>query len=62
MNLLRLSEVSVRLGVCEQTARRIVREWPAVLVGKRRRWPEESVIGFLERGGCSSPPNTSRPE
>jgi len=46
MKLLTLAEVARRLGISEKTARVVVRELPAVRVGKRNRYPADAVAVF----------------
>lgn len=44
--LLTLAETARRLGVSEKTARQIVKDLPAVRVGKRYRYPADAVAAF----------------
>jgi excisionase family DNA binding protein len=44
--LLTLAEVARRLGVSDKTARGIVKDLPAVRVGKRNRYPADAVAAF----------------
>lgn len=45
--LLTLSELSRRLGLSEPTTRRLVKDWPAIRIGKRRRWPQSEMEKFV---------------
>ncbi len=53
--LLTLAEVARRLGVSEKMARKVVQEFPGVHVGKRTRYPESAIHGFIARGGSARP-------
>jgi excisionase family DNA binding protein len=48
--LLTLAEVARRLGVSVPTARKIVRQIPAVRVGSRLRYPAEGVNEYARTG------------
>ena len=54
MPLLTLAEVSRRLGVHEQTARRITRDWPYLMVGGRKKFEQEVFQSYLRRA-CHVP-------
>ena len=47
--LLSIEGVARRLGVCEKTARTMVRDLPAVKIGKRRRYAAATVDDFVKR-------------
>ena len=46
--LITLAEAARRLGVCEPTARKILRDLPSVRVGKRTRWNADTVSEFAK--------------
>jgi hypothetical protein len=48
--LLTLVSVAKMLGVCEITARKIVRDLPAVRIGKRVRWNSDVIAEFAKSG------------
>jgi predicted DNA-binding protein (UPF0251 family) len=53
MNLLSLTEVARRFGVCERTARQFKGQLPGeVRVGRRVKYTEEAITDFIRRGGC----------
>lgn len=55
MLLLTLAETARRLGISEKMARLIVRDLPAVKVGKRNRYPADAVAAFAS---TATVPNT----
>jgi len=58
--LLTLSETARRLGVCEKTARVIVKDLPSVRVGKRLRYPADAVAAFAKTATLASSIPTER--
>ncbi len=54
--LLTLAETARRLGISEKTAREIVRDFPAVKVGKRFRYPADAVAAFAQTPTLPSAP------
>jgi excisionase family DNA binding protein len=53
--LLTLAEVARRLGVSAPTARKIVRQMPAVNIGRSTRYPLEAVLEFANSGTIPAP-------
>ena len=48
--LLTLTDVALRLGVSQPTARKIAKGLPVIYVGTRKRYNEDSVVEFAKSG------------
>jgi hypothetical protein len=46
---LTLVEVGRRIGVSERTARKVVKDWPHVVVSGRKRYPVEALESYIRR-------------
>lgn len=53
--LITLAEVARRLGVSVPIARRIVRQIPAIDIGRSTRYPLEAVLEFAKSGKPHAP-------
>ena len=58
MELLTLAALARKLGLSEKTARTIVKDLPAVRVGKRNRYPADAVAAFAATATRSTPTGT----
>jgi hypothetical protein len=54
MNLLNLHQAAMRLGISDQTMRKITSQIPSVTVGKRQKFRHDDIEAFILAGGSKS--------